>query len=336
MSLDHSNSDNGNITTALLLAAGKGSRLYPLTRDTPKCLTMVHEASILERLVINLKKQGFKRLVVVTGYQEKCIRDFLETRSCGMTIDYISSPLYATTNNIYSLWMARDIINEPFLLIESDLIFDVALLDGMCSPDRIAVGCMQPWMNGSTVTASGSHHVKKFQSGIAGPLDEIRYKTVNIYSFSLPSWNSIKERLGQYISAGKVNDYYETVFAEMVSDGSLSLETVSFDSKRWYEIDTVSDLEKAKRLFSEDKYETIIPYNTTSKISGILKPFFLTSKKQGEKVVTRSLSGLRPLTQSNPLKLKSIYQAKTLKNEVPHQHHLREIIPDATQLQDSN
>ncbi|SES85447.1 Nucleotidyl transferase [Methanococcoides vulcani] len=249
MNSDYSNSGNGVITTALLLAAGKGSRLYPLTHDTPKCLTMVHEVSILERLVINLKKQGFKRLVVVTGYKEKCIVEFLETRACGMKIDYVVSPLYETTNNIYSLWMARDIINEPFLLIESDLVFDGSLLDDMCSPDRIAVARMQPWMNGSTVTVNQSQHVKEFQNGIAGTFDEIRYKTVNIYSFSLSSWHSITERLDQYISAGRVNDYYETVFAEMVADGSLALKTVSFDSKRWYEIDTVADLAKAETLF---------------------------------------------------------------------------------------
>ena len=121
MNSNHCNNDTGVITTALLLAAGKGSRLYPLTRDTPKCLTMVHKASMLERLVINLKKQGFKRLVVVTGFQEKCIREFLGTRAGGMKIEYIFSPLYATTNNIYSLWMARKIINEPFLLVESVL-----------------------------------------------------------------------------------------------------------------------------------------------------------------------------------------------------------------------
>ncbi|NPE30605.1 phosphocholine cytidylyltransferase family protein [Methanococcoides sp. SA1] len=249
MNSDHSNSGNGDITTALLLAAGKGSRLYPLTQYTPKCLTMVHEASILERLVINLKKQGFKRLVVVTGFQEKCIRDFLETRACGMEIDFITSPLYATTNNIYSLWMARDIINEPFLLIESDLVFDGSLLDEMCSPDRIAVAHMEPWLNGSTVTVNDSHNVTKFHNGIAEALDEIRYKTVNIYSFSLSSWHRITERLDQYISAGRVNDYYETVFAEMIADDSLALKTVSFDSKRWYEIDTVADLAKAETLF---------------------------------------------------------------------------------------
>ncbi len=249
MNSDHSNRSEGVITTALLLAAGKGSRLYPLTRDTPKCLTMVHEVSILERLVINLKKQGFKRLVVVTGYQEKCIRDFLETRTCGMEIDFIISPLYATTNNIYSLWMARDIINEPFLLVESDLVFDGALLENMCSPDRIAVASMQSWMNGSTVTINQSQNVKNFQNDIDGTFDEVRYKTVNIYSFSLPSWKRITERLDHYISEGRVNEYYETVFAEMVVDGGLDLKTVSFDSKRWYEIDTIADLTKAETLF---------------------------------------------------------------------------------------
>jgi len=117
--------DNECITTALLLAAGTGSRLYPLTRNSPKCLTLVNEKSILERLVTCLKLQGFKRLVIVTGYQENCIREFLGIKSKDMTIEYIFSPLYKTTNNIYSLWIAREIINEPFMLIESDLVFDV-------------------------------------------------------------------------------------------------------------------------------------------------------------------------------------------------------------------
>ncbi|MDD3245734.1 MAG: phosphocholine cytidylyltransferase family protein [Methanosarcina sp.] len=312
-----SNRDAGVITTALLLAAGKGSRLYPLTRNTPKCLTMVHEASILERLIINLKKQGFKRLVVVTGYQEKCIREFLGTQAGGMKIEYIFSPLYETTNNIYSLWMARKIINEPFLLIESDLVFDVSLLDDMCFPDRIAVARMQPWMNGSTVTVNKSQHVKRFQCGTVRPFDEIRYKTVNIYSFSLSSWHSIAKRLDQYISAGRVNDYYETVFAEMVVDGSLSLKTVSFDSKRWYEIDTVKDLAEAEKLFSADKSETIIPNNIMPYTSGISRPHFQQTKRREKETITRSISGLRSFPPSNYLNLKPILEAKTPKTEVP-------------------
>lgn len=249
------------ITTALLLAAGSGSRLLPLTQHSPKCMTLVNEKSILERLVICLKRQGFKRLVIVTGHQQNCIGDFLGTKSGNMTIEYIHNPLYKTTNNIYSLWMARKIINEPFTLLESDLVFDISLLDKMVFPDRIAVAGIQPWMNGTTVSIDSSLRVNEFKDNTLLHLNETRYKTVNIYSFSQSSWSAIVEKLNCYISTGKVNCYYETVLAEMVEEGSLSLEAVSFDNKPWYEIDTIADLTEAVKLFPVDFYDTSIAGN---------------------------------------------------------------------------
>jgi choline kinase len=254
--LKHSYPNNERVTTALLLAAGIGSRLYPLTRNEPKCLTIVNAMSILERLISSLNQHGFKRLVVVTGHLENHIRDFLGNQAGGITIDYIFSPLYKTTNNIYSLWMAREIINEPFLLLESDLVFDESLLDAMLYPDRIAVAKMQPWMNGTCITINKSQQVKVFLAGNADSFGEIKYKTVNIYSISLTSWHCIVKKLDQHISDGKVNDYYETVFAEMIADGSLSFEIVSFDGKPWYEIDTIEDLAKAEELFLPDNCTT--------------------------------------------------------------------------------
>ena len=216
---------------------------------------------ILERLVSCLSQQGFKRLVVVTGHLENRIRDFLGTRAGGLAIDYVSSPLYDTTNNIYSLWMAREAIREPFLLVESDIVFDVSLLDGMLRPGRVAVARMKSWMNGSTVTVDQFQQVKAFWNGTAAPLDEISYKTVNIYSLSLSSWHRIIKRLEQHISAGGVNDFYEIVFAKMVADGSLSFQTVSFDDNSWYEIDTVEDLAKAEKIFSRYPYGTTAPHS---------------------------------------------------------------------------
>ncbi len=248
--------NNERITTALLLAAGVGSRLYPLTQNEPKCLTIVNAMSILERLLSNLNQHGFKRLVVVTGHMENRIRDFLGNQVGNIAIDYIFSPLYETTNNIYSLWMAREVINEPFLLLESDLVFDESLLDAMLYPDRIAVAKVQPWMNGSCVTINKSQLVKAFLEDNADSFGKIKYKTVNIYSISLTSWHCIVKKLDKRISDGKVNDYYETVFAEMIADGSLSLKIVSFDGKPWYEIDTIEDLAKAEKLFSSDNYTT--------------------------------------------------------------------------------
>ena len=250
MNIDSENYHGGNrISTALLLAAGTGSRLSPLTKSSPKCLTLVNEKSILERLINNLKKQGFTRLVIVTGYKKECIMDFLGSKSGNLSIEYIYSPLYRTTNNIYSLWMARNIINEPFVLFESDLVLNTSLLDEMVYPDKMAVALMQPWLNGTTVSVNNRNQVTQFQKGTTDTYADIRYKTVNIYSFSLSSWWMIVKRLNQYISEGAVNCYYETVFSEMVDDKSLSFETVSFDHKPWYEIDTIHDLAEAEKLF---------------------------------------------------------------------------------------
>ena len=249
---------DNRISTALLLAAGTGSRLFPLTKSSPKCLSLVNDKSILERLINNLKKQEFKRLVIVTGYRDECIMDFLGTHSGDLKIEYIHSPLYRTTNNIYSLWMARYIINEPFVLLESDLVLNTSLLDEMVFPDKMAVAKMQPWLEGTTVSLNKENQVTKFHKGTTDTYTDIRYKTVNIYSFSLSSWHAIVEKLNEHIAMDDVNSYYETVFSEMIDNNTLSFESVSFDKKPWYEIDTINDLAEAEKLFPVE-LETRVP-----------------------------------------------------------------------------
>jgi choline kinase len=255
------------ISTALLLAAGTGSRLSPLTDMKPKCLVPVNGISILERLVDSLKSHGFKRLVIVVGHQEECIRDFLGTRAGEMEITYISSPLYKTTNNIYSMWLARNVIDEPFLLLESDIVFETHLLKNMLWPDRMAIAKLLPWMDGTTVTIDQHQEVEGFLPSVndRDSLGAKQYKTVNIYSFSTTSWNLIKERLDRHISNNKVNGYYETVFSELVAEGSLHFTSVLFDNKQWYEIDTLDDLHEAEQIFPK---QALVPIS-----NGIALPF---------------------------------------------------------------
>jgi len=233
------------VRTALLLAAGTGSRLAPLTDRTPKCLVPVNDISILERLMCALEEHNFNRLVVVIGHHADCIRDYLGARKRGMDITYITSPLYKTTNNIYSLWLARDVIDEPFLLLESDLVFDTDMLTDMLYPDRVAVAKIEPWMNGTTVTINDLMEIDEFHCG-AERTDRQQYKTVNIYSLSKATWKLVRERLDHQISNNMVNGYYETVFADMVEDDCLSFTPVFFDANSWYEIDTITDLRAAE------------------------------------------------------------------------------------------
>jgi len=245
----HPDSEKEQVRTALLLAAGTGSRLAPLTDKMPKCLVPVNEISILERLVDALRLHNFKRLVIVVGHQADSIRNFLGTRAGGIDITYITSPVYKTTNNIYSLWLARKEIDEPFLLIESDLVFDPEMLKDMLQPDRIAVSKLQPWMNGTTVTVNSHQAVRAFQKDVQ-KTDDKHYKTVNIYSLSTQTWQLVRKRLGHHISNNMVNGYYETVFADMVTEGFLSLTPVFFDIDSWYEIDTIADLHAAAQVCS--------------------------------------------------------------------------------------
>ena len=239
---------NNRITTALLLAAGTGSRLRPLTLDAPKCLTEVGGEPILGRLVDNLRLQGIKRLVVVTGYLDNCIHEFLEINASDFQIDYVFNPIYRTTNNIYSLWLARKVIAEPFVMIESDLVFEESMLERMLVPDRIAISNILPWMNGTVVELDSEKSVAAFHVS-HDVNDERRYKTVNICSLSASSWQRVIKRLDQYVADKRVNEYYETVFADMVSDGTLEFDAVFFDENKWYEIDCVKDLHQAELMF---------------------------------------------------------------------------------------
>ncbi|PCJ96488.1 MAG: nucleotidyl transferase [Flavobacteriaceae bacterium] len=242
------------ITTALVLAAGTGSRLSPLTNDAPKCLTRVNEIEILGRLIETLHHHKFKRLVIVIGPFEQQIKDYLKNISKNIVVEYIVSPVYKTTNNIYSLWLAREKMKESFVLIESDLIFKPSQLEEMLVPNRIAVSHILPWMNGTTITIDKQLPRQVTAINLGGhSTNDTNFKTVNIYSFSLKSWRQIGDRLDSWISKGKVNDYYEAVFSEMVADGSQSFECVYFDNDFWYEIDTIADLHECEKLMLHTK-----------------------------------------------------------------------------------
>jgi NDP-sugar pyrophosphorylase family protein len=246
---DPCDTDDGLITTALLLAAGAGTRLQPMTDNCPKCLTEVRGVPILGRLVSCLLAQGFRRLIVVVGYRDEQIRDYLERFACGLTIDFVDCREYATTSNIYSLWLARDHIQEPFVLIESDLVFDSHLLGLMRVRDRIAIARFRSPMLGTTVSIDEFGRVISFRVGADPCASELGHKTVNLYSLSTATWREVVRRLDRRIAAGKVHDYYEVVFAEMVTEGSLALQSVHFDEGRWCEIDTLEDLRVAEQIF---------------------------------------------------------------------------------------
>ena len=116
---------------AVILAAGKGIRLFPYTASMPKCLLEINRVPILERTIRQLHSQGVKEIGVVIGYLAEKIEtkmDEVQTRLPDVTLTPIVNPLYYRTGTIYSLWLAREWAREGFILVEGDVVFEQGIL----------------------------------------------------------------------------------------------------------------------------------------------------------------------------------------------------------------
>ena len=110
---------------AVILAAGIAFRLRPLTDNTPKCLLKVAGKTILELTVDNIIANNIDDIIIVTGYLQEQIKNFVSTKYPHLNVTYIYNELYSSTNNIYSLWLAKNhLLNDEMLLMDSDIIFD--------------------------------------------------------------------------------------------------------------------------------------------------------------------------------------------------------------------
>ena len=214
----------------------------------PKCLLEVGGETLLERLCANLRVNQFSKLVIVTGYMAEAIEEAAHQCGDGLVIETVHNPDYASTNNVYSLWLARERVEGSFLLVESDLLFGPALIANARTPDCAVVSERLPWMNGTTVDIiNAGGESLRFQLA-SNETSCGTHKTVNVYCFSPSSWQRIAKRLDQHIAQGNVNDFYEVVLASMLDAGELHLAAVVYPRHAWYEIDTTDDLGAAQAL----------------------------------------------------------------------------------------
>ena len=116
---------------AIILAAGMGRRLGELTRNNTKCMVRVNGVALIDRLLNQLVPLNLRRVVIVVGYEGQKLRDYIGTRyDDRLHIEYVNNPVYDKTNNIYSLALAKEQLQEDdTLLIESALMLDAAVFD---------------------------------------------------------------------------------------------------------------------------------------------------------------------------------------------------------------
>ena len=248
---------------AMILAAGMGKRLKELTKNNTKCMVKVNGVTLIERMLGQIEKQNVSRIIIVIGYEGEKLREFIGTLDLHTEVEYVYNPIYDQTNNIYSLYLARDyLVQEDTLLFESDLIVEDGVLEELVNDPRDTLALVskyEAWMDGTCVVLNEDDSIASFVPGKQFQFQncENYYKTVNIYKFGkefsrsyyVPFLTAYQQALGQ-------NQYYEQVLRVITMLEVPAIRAKRMEGKKWYEIDDVQDLDIAESIFAEGSEKT--------------------------------------------------------------------------------
>lgn len=244
---------------AIILAAGMGKRLREYTKDCTKCMVSVGNKKLIDRTIEALKQANIHRLIMVIGYEADKLEKYLRETVSDMELVFIYNKDYAHTNNIYSLYLAREeLVKDDTILLESDLIFDSDVIKQLISEpfdNMVAVAKYEQWMDGTVVLLDENKNIVEFVEKSAFRFSEAGqyFKTVNIYKFSRRFLkNQFIIFLEAYVKAYGANQYYELVLKILAHIRYSELKAFVLEDYNWYEIDDEQDLQIAGAIFAED------------------------------------------------------------------------------------
>lgn len=237
-----------------------GRRLGELTEGNTKCMLEVNGEKLIDRVVLKLSTLDLTKIVIVAGYERANLIDYIKSTYPSLNVEFVENPVYDKTNNIYSLWLAREYLkSDDTLLLESDLIFEDSVIDcALESPYKnlALVAKYEPWMDGTMICKDVNDNIVTFipKSAFDYADTDSYYKTVNIYKFSREfSSDRYLPFLEAYIKAMGNNEYYEQVLRVMTLIDTCEIKAVDIEGRRWYEIDDVQDLRIAETIFATDE-----------------------------------------------------------------------------------
>lgn len=234
---------------AVILAAGTASRLRPLTEHCPKCLLQIGGKTLLERTIEAITGSGINEITVVTGYLKDMIVTFLNERYPNLTFHFIHNEDYASTNNIFSLWLARtQVEGKDFLLMDSDIYCDPLLVRTIARQQETALALNRHELGEEEIKVipDADMHVVEISktcsiSDAIGESVGVERMTAD-YSAAL-----YKELRLMCEEESLVNVFYERAFERLIPQGHTFkiIDTTDFFSM---ELDTVEDFNLAQKL----------------------------------------------------------------------------------------
>ena len=238
----------------VILAAGMAKRLRPLTDTKPKCLLKVGNRTLLERTVRAMRQAGITEFVVVTGYRGEMIRSFLENLD---NLDHLEKPSftflhnadYEHNNNIYSLWMAGEVVRgKDFLLMDSDILCDPAAVVRIAQMQEPALALNRHELGEEEikVIVDADGHITEINK-TCNPADAIG-ESVGIEKMTAEYSEAIYKELDQMITQeGLIDIFYERAFERLIPQG-YTFRVVDTTDYFSYELDTPEDFQRAQEL----------------------------------------------------------------------------------------
>ncbi len=235
---------------AIILAAGKGERLYPLTRNTPKCLLNISgEQCILGHLVHLFTGGGIDEIVVVVGFQADQVESYLASFS-GVRITVVYNPFYSISNSIVSCWMARRHMNSDFLLINGDTVVHETVLATMLeSGHTMCIGASRKTAykedDMKLILAEGEERLVR-DVGRDIPVHKADGESIGFFKFAGNSCHEYTATIEKmFRNESNLHVFHHTVIRQLVRGGQ-KIHCLMFDRSLWEEIDLRIDLEQLR------------------------------------------------------------------------------------------
>lgn len=241
------------IDQALILAAGYGLRLKPLTDHAPKCLTEVHGVPILENALRGLSYAGIHTCTLVVGHFASVIEDVLGNHFGDIELRYVHNREYRTTNDMYSLWMAAEMLERGVLLLEGDVFFSNSMLKRVLSQVGSRSCYIAGDYNGSRdeilISANQDMRIRSIDvlTDRSAETGTLRFMSAGMLVVQRDYGKQLSTWLSEFVQRGSVEVLFDAVIAEHIGDAPLYVSRIGHHE--WVEIDTARDLEKAEETF---------------------------------------------------------------------------------------
>ncbi len=254
---------------AIILCAGYGNRMSPLTNDTHKTLLKIGSETIIDRILNSLKHNNILKIVIVTGYLDEQLKRHINENHKNLIVEYIHNDRYRETNNIFSLALAfeQTLIDDDILLIESDLIYNENVINQAINSNYENVALVSPYkigMDGTVVQLSSQKIINIFPPHLHDENFNLfdKFKTLNIYKFSKEfCQKEFKKLLIHYARVVDDNCYYELILGIIIYMQRQDIFAEIIDNNDWFEVDDPNDLENALFQFNTDERITILNKN---------------------------------------------------------------------------